>query len=125
MQEALLSLRRNNRYYTEIDYAALNALPDNGPLPDPQVIEDDDLIQPAYAADDITDTASVNANTESSDDGSDALLQSTVLPKLRSRKSESDYIPQAVNHVSSSKVTLPWFLNRYRHSLNQTKERSG
>ena len=73
VQEALLWLRRNNRYYCniEIDYAALNALPDDGPLPDLQVIEDDDLIQPADTADDITDTAGVNDDTEFSDDDSD------------------------------------------------------
>ena len=88
VQEALLWLRRNNRYYSNIriDYAALNALPDDGPLPDLQVIEDDDLIQPADAADDITDTADVNADAElsddDSDDASDAPLQRTVLPHL-------------------------------------------
>ena len=66
VQEALLWLRRNNRYYSniEIDYAVLNALPDDDPLPDLQVIEDDDLIQPADTDDDITDTAGVNADTE-------------------------------------------------------------
>ena len=72
LQEALLWLRQNNRYYSniEVDYAALNTLPDNGLLPDLQVIEDDDLIQPADAADDIMDTTSVTADTESSDDDS-------------------------------------------------------
>ena len=109
VQEALLWLRRNNRYYSniEIDHAALNPLPDDGPLPDLQVIEDDDLIQPADVADNITDTGGVIADTESSDDdsndGSDAPLQRAILSHLRSRKSESDVIRQAVDQVATSK----------------------